>query len=364
MDVVTIAGPKFDQHIITIQGCRGDCNLNQDCCLFGEAAKVLREKNAQIVSQHVFCSSKHHEKALESLKKQCGEIDWPVTWTDAAGDTKFGTGGTQLTAISGVPIKRIRNNGRTVGTVFEDDDARYCVLGGKRSALTAATFPEQARESLENIENTLKQADMDFLDVIRTWFYNDDILSWYDEFNVVRTQFFNERGVFKKMVPSSTGVGVANPMGSALVVEALAIKPKTDKIKIQVIPSPLQCPAIDYKSSFSRATEVALPTHRILYISGTASIAPGGETVHLDDTKKQVELTMEVVIAILKSRGMDWKNVTKAIAYFKDPKDAPLFAEYCKEFGLPNMPVVLAHCDICRHDLLFEIELEAAIAEK
>ena len=73
-----------------------------------------------------------------------------------------------------------------------------------------------------------------------------------------------------------------------------------------------------------------LPDHRRLYVSGTASIEPSGKTAHIGDPAKQISLTMEVVAAILESRRMTWADVSRAIAYFKDIKDAPLFDEYCR----------------------------------
>ena len=111
-----------------------------------------------------------------------------------------------------------------------------------------------------------------------------------------------------------------------------------------------------------RAVEIDQPGSRLLTISGTASIEPGGETVHLDDTKKQIELTMEVVHEILKSRNMDWEDTARAIAYFKDDSEAYMLEEYCIENNLPELPVAISHADVCRHDLLFEIELDAVKA--
>ena len=52
----------------------------------------------------------------------------------------------------------------------------------------------------EKMEALLKQADMEFTDIARTWIYLNDLLEWYDEFNVVRTQFFRERGTFEDLV--------------------------------------------------------------------------------------------------------------------------------------------------------------------
>ena len=103
---------------------------------------------------------------------------------------------------------------------------------------------------------------------------------------------------------------------------------------------------------------------RTLLISGTASIAPGGETAHVGDVHKQVALTMEVVAAILRSRGMDWSNVTRGIAYFRHFDEAPALERYCQTHGISGLPLVVSAADICRDDLLFELEVDAAVVSR
>ena len=68
---------------------------------------------------------------------------------------------------------------------------------------------------------------------------------------------------------------------------------------------------------------------------------------------------MEVVHGILTSRGMDWEDTSRAITYFKNIEEAPLLEKYCIANNLPELPVAISHADVCRHDLLFEIELDA-----
>jgi len=198
---------------------------------------------------------------------------------------------------------------------------------------------------------------------VRTWFYLDDLLAWYGEFNAARTKFFESRAVFDRLIPASTGIGARNPTGSALVAGGLAIRPHHGGVRIKEVISPLQCSATEYRSSFSRAVEVTFPSWRLLMISGTASIAADGTSMFLNDTVKQIHRTLDVVEAILKSRKMDWKNTTRAVGYFRDIKALPLFEACCRERGIPQLPILPAHSTICREDLLFEIEVDAISTE-
>jgi enamine deaminase RidA (YjgF/YER057c/UK114 family) len=257
-------------------------------------------------------------------------------------------------------VRDIEIDGRIIGRAFADEYAEYCYLAGVIPADRAAPRVRQTQQCFAAMDDALRQVGMEFLDVVRTWLYLDGLLDWYDDFNAVRTAFFRERGVFNHLVPASTGIGAANPFGAALIAGAVAVKPRSDRIRIFPVQSPLQCPAIDYRSSFSRAVEVVSPVERSLFISGTASIAPDGTSVHVGDCARQVDRTMQVTEAILCSRGMDWSNAVRMIAYFRDHRDRRHFDAWCGEHGIVNPPVTFVEAVVCRDELLFELELDAA----
>lgn len=321
-----------------------------------EVAGLLREYDAQIVSQEV-CASVDSERSVQrAIDKALGPKRWPVTWIDS-GDEGFA--GTQIWAVSGTRVKPLATDGDVVGTSFEDRYATYCRLGGLISPRVTKEPGAQAGDVFGRMEQALSAERMEFGHTLRTWFYLDDILSWYGDFNSVRDGFFRQRGVFDRLVPASTGIGAANPAGSALVAGLLAARPRNGCMTARALPSPLQCPALDYGSSFSRAVELDLPDHRRIYVSGTASIAPEGHTIHVGYVEPQIAKTVEVVEAILESRDMQWSDVARGIAYVREPADIPLYDCYCAAHGLPAMPVVTMNSTICRDDLLFELELDA-----
>ena len=197
-------------------------------------------------------------------------------------------------------------------------------------------------------------------DIVRTWFYLDDMLSWYGDFNRVRNDVFAHNELRPPSLPASTGVGGRNPMGAALAAAVWAVRPHDRAAKVMhFAPSPEQCPASSYGSAFSRAVEIGCAGFRRLLVSGTASIARDGKTEHIGDARAQIERSMQVVGAILESRRMTFGDTAFATVFFKTPADAPLFADWLARHGLQAMPVVCAGCDICRDNLLFEIELEA-----
>ena len=355
LDIVTVSRAMFKKYYMTIHP-GGD---KSPSAMFEKIAQFMQEHNTSILHQNVFGPCSLYKEGMESLAALCGDITWPVSWIEGDGGSATELTGSQLHIVENTKVDPVVVDGRMVGSVFEDEYMRYCYLADIKSCNTALTRPEQARKTFENIEQALDKAGMDFSNVVRTWLYINQILEWYDDFNTVRTGFFKKRNVFNNLVPASTGIGVCNPQNEAVIANVLAFQKKKDFVNIRPVPSPLQCPALDYKSSFSRAVKVDFPDHQRLYVSGTASIYPDGQTAFVGDIDKQIDLTMQVVLAILNDNDMNWSDVVRADAYFKDMNDIPAFRHYCQKKNLPPLPIAIAHADICRDDLLFEIEVDA-----
>lgn len=216
----------------------------------------------------------------------------------------------------------------------------------------------QTYSVFQYLKSIIKKYNIGFKGLARTWLYINDILEWYDELNRARTSFFNEENIFTGIVPASTGVGNSNITSKSLLLNALLIKSDEHKNIIRMLDSPLQCPATDYKSSFSRAVEISHIASKRLLISGTASIDSEGQTLHHDNIKLQIKQTMEVVNSIMRKEDYEWKNMVRGIAYFKEPDYVKHFIEYCRLNQIDNSYILNAGGTICRDDLLFEIEVD------
>ena len=320
-------------------------------------ARLVREKNARPLHMQVFGSVSASQAALAALEQAFGHVDWPITWVEGSCCQGRTIAGIQIHAFTG-PVERITLGGRVVASVFTAEGSRQCFVGGLVPADVRASRSEQTRRTLEELQQILSQAGFDLGDTMRTWFYLEDILSWYNDFNRARTGIYSQIKFRTGSLPASTGVGAKNPAGAALALAALAIRPLEGQPNAVEVASPLQCPAPAYGSSFSRAMEITSANRRRLHVSGTASIAPGGKTLWVGDVEKQVELSMKVVAAILQSRGFSFSDTTRATAYFRRAADVRFFTEWLEKNLTAPLPVVLAQCDVCRDDLLFEFESE------
>jgi enamine deaminase RidA (YjgF/YER057c/UK114 family) len=160
-------------------------------------------------------------------------------------------------------------------------------------------------------------------------------------------------------MPASTGVGGRPPAGVALDLAGWALQPYREWAGAHEVFSPLQCPAPQYGSAFSRAMEICSGGSRRLVVSGTASIALNGELIWPGDIVRQIGRTMAVIGAMLVSRGLGWTDVDRAIVYLKHGNDLPAFTDWLQQNGLAGLPFVPVQGDICRTDLLFELEVDA-----
>lgn len=295
----------------------------------------------------------------QAMQQVFGKVDWPVTWVEGGGATEGPIAGVQVWALTNGVVQRLQMGARVVGSIYSDGEARHGWLAGLGPLQRDGSRERQTGEMLVEAEAMLAEANFSLKDAVRTWFYLDDILSWYDGFNRVRTKAYAGIQFRSGALPASTGVGARNADGAALALIARLVQPLTEDARVNEVPSPLQCPASAYGSSFSRAMELTYGGRRQLLVSGTASIAREGETLWKADIQRQVDATMGVISMLLDTRGYAYRDVTRATAYFKRAADIRVFADWCVDHGLETLPVVPVVADVCREDLLFELEVDA-----
>ena len=341
-----------DEYFVTAPMIGGECPRT----LFERTAGALHDCGAAIVSMEI--AGVPHGPGL--VREVFGPVAWPVTWIDRRPATTMG--GVRVWAVAGPSPTPIHRGETIVAARFEGPWAVYCRVGGLIPEDTDTAPANQATSVLNAMAAALRGAGMDFSDVVRTWFFNRDITAWYDAFNRARNLFFEAHGMSPCHIPASTGVGggVGRGVGgAALTAGLLAVRPSDARVQIEAVDSPMQCSATNYGSAFSRAIAATFPDHGRLLVSGTASIAPRGQTEHAGDVAAQTDRTIDVVGALLASREMSWDDVTDGIAYVKRADDVAAVAERFARKRIEGLPIMFVHADICRDDLLFELEVNA-----
>ena len=106
--------------------------------------------------------------------------------------------------------------------------------------------------------------------------------------------------------------------------------------------------------SFARA--MTLPARDALAISGTAAVV-GHASAHQDNLAAQLAETLTNLEALLSSSGMPagFDTLSPLKVYVRHGADAPRVRAFLHEH-LPGVPVLLLQGDICRRELLVEID--------
>ena len=292
----------------------------------------------------------------------------PPTCVEGAPVDRTGLAGIHVVAARGAS-RPVAEGDRVYGRVVETPSARLLGLAdvGRRAAGRLAPGPaEDAGAAIDAASELLAREGFSFRDVARTWFYLRDILDWYGPFNAVRNAAFRRMGLVGPggdgQIPASTGIEGRNPRGGWCTLDLLAIAPRDGaRVEMRRLHNRRQNEATEYGSAFARAMEVVLGDARYVFVSGTASIDDHGATVHVGDFETQTRYTLEAVEALLEGAGARLSDVAQATAFLANPCDGRAFERIVERSDLREAPLVTTVADVCRHDLLFEIDAIAVV---
>ncbi len=227
----------------------------------------------------------------------------------------------------------------------------------------AETPYSQTRGILEEYDAFLRAQGMTLADnLIRTWFFVQNIGANYRGFVTARKEFFAEHGLTPDThFIASTGIeGTSANPAAKILLDAYAIRGvRPDQIRFLSALDHLS-PTHLYGVTFERGTSIAYRDRKHILISGTASIDHQGKTLHAGDLSRQIDRTVENVEALLKLAGATLKDMCVLIAYVRDPGDQAVVWERIRErFGDIPMDVIVA--SVCRPEWLVEVEGKAVI---
>ena len=202
---------------------------------------------------------------------------------------------------------------------------------------------------------------------LRVWNYFHDInrerpeLERYRSFCLGRHRVLEAIPDFERTLPAATAIGTHAP---GLQLYALAAREPGLQIE-----NPRQVSAFKYPEqygprspSFSRATVKRWPGQDHFYISGTASIV-GHESRHTEDAGQQIDEIMANIDALLaeadRATGLHLASAAELSllkVYVRDPAHLDTVRARVEGHLGTAVPVIYLHGDICRADLLVEVE--------
>ena len=224
----------------------------------------------------------------------------------------------------------------------------------------AASAPEQVhtREIFGELMDVLKRQGGNLSEhCVRTWLYLKDVDVFYRGMVNSRRELFARAGLTEDThYIASTGIeGSCDHQFDLVSMDAYSI--------LDLVPGQISylndferlCATKDYNVTFERGTRVAYADRAHHFISGTASIDRLGNTIHIGDVMRQLELALVNVDALLDSGEASLADMMYMIVYLRDAADFPRVDAYLRG-RFPDLPLAIVEGAVCRPEWLIEIE--------
>jgi enamine deaminase RidA (YjgF/YER057c/UK114 family) len=264
---------------------------------------------------------------------------------------------------------------------IEDKKSKNLSIGGIFANNFETSIFEQSSKIFETIKKILDKEEMPISSIVRQWNYIAQITcvqkekQHYQEFNDARSHFYNQTN-WPSGYPAATGIGTER---GGVVVDLFAVKSKCEDVMLFPLDNQLQVAAHAYSQSvligledkefktrttpkFERGKVVHSENHALVYISGTAAIRGEG-SLALTDIKKQTLITLENIEELISSTNLMDAGVKeiqqskiKSLRIYLKTADYYQIAKMVVDRILPDVPAVYLRGDICRDNLLIEIE--------
>lgn len=250
-------------------------------------------------------------------------------------------------------------------------DGEHMFCAGRVPA--SRTYTDDTREAYTAAFEVLLSHG--YSNVFRMWNFIDRInqdnaenLEIYRDFCRGRAEAFERGGIPNDQMPAATGIGSRS---GGIAFYLMASRSGT-RLNIE---NPRQVSAYEYprqygprSPSFARATYLAPAGNGAvrgqLYVSGTASVL-GHVTAHEGDIAKQLEVTFENLELLVGAENLarhgvearyDLKDLRNIKVYVRHRAHMDAVRERCSESFSPDAGIVFLNVDICRSELLVEIE--------
>lgn len=282
-----------------------------------------------------------------------------------------------------VTVNYTQSNDLVYSTVTSVEGIREYWMTGAISDIVFDDSHNPAIQAFEKVKSGLDNAGLSFNSVVRQWNYVGRILNvsglnghqkqHYQIFNEARNSQYSQNRTLPGF-PAATGIGMNS---NRVAIDCLAIS--NEAVEVIAISNPNQKESYHYGQEvlvgepkvqkqppqFERAILLKAGNTCRLIISGTASIV-GQQTIGIGDVELQTKITIDNIemltsVSNLKEHCPDLENFPETYShlrvYVKDRNDIQKVKRICFEhFG--NIPATYVQAEICRDDLLVEIEAE------
>lgn len=344
--------------------------------VYARLGDTIRDSGMVVVHERIFGSLAHEDAvtATRNAALLARGIDTGARPTYVQGRPTWGDGlaGVILHTVACDSVRPVTGEDGPCGHMWQIDDATFLILqrivGLPQPSHDQDGRAGQARRAMERADEILRTCGMDYRRTVRTWFYLADILDWYGEFNRVRNAAYNAFGLMPRpgeeqwRLPASTGIRAESRGGASCSLDLLAIaRTGAEGPPVEFLRNPRQQEAFCYGSAFSRCAVVHGSREKLIELSGTAAIDEKGRSLYSGDVRAQARCTIEKVAALLEQARATLRDIRAATIFVKNGRDADAARDAVADMGLDPLSAVWVEADVCREELLFEIDAEAVV---
>lgn len=265
-----------------------------------------------------------------------------------------------LTPLGDAPSCEVWRTSQTV-TEGRDGDLRWratqTLLVGSITVPLGDDAVESTRALYRHMLACIRERGYPYL--LRIWNFMPHINAGHDDneryrrFNMGRSLALEESGMDRALLPAATAIGSRS--GDRLLVYFLAAREPGRRLE-----NPRQVSAFEYPRHygprsplFSRASILSGNGESLLLVSGTASIV-GHESRHPGDIQGQLHETWRNLERLCTSAGTVRPQYLRV--YVRHAADYPVVSRFVAGRLPRGVPVLYLLADICRAELLVEIE--------
>jgi len=263
--------------------------------------------------------------------------------------------------------------------IIEREDAKRLYLSGVTADSLCEPIYKQSEAVFAIIDEILLSEQIPVYSITRQWNYIEQITAVkegkqnYQEFNNARSVYYDKVD-WTNGYPAATGIGT---LFGGIMVDLNA--EKGDNWQITAIDNPLQIPAHVYSEKvlissrnaeakkkttpkFERAKAVETTEGKLIYISGTAAIR-GENSLKNMEIQEHTRTTLENIEYLISAKNRAnygvYPTAEAALLHFR------IYLKYMEHYTVvrqiieahyPDLPVGYVLADVCRPELLIEIE--------
>ncbi len=347
---------------------------------YSRIAEILHADGLEIVQERIFASLEAEEAVTAARRNVLAShgirADGPMSYLQGHPLWGVGFAGAIVHAVrtgpEGEGVRPVVSDGVACGRTWREDGATFTILqniqGLSREAGADNSRASQCRRMIDQADRILREHGLAYRHTVRTWFYLSDILEWYGEFNRVRNESYGRFGLLPqpgerpRLLPASTGIRADRPGGAACSLDLLALGgADPGRPTVEFLRNPRQQEAFCYGSAFSRSAVIRGERDTLIQVSGTAAIDENGRSLYPGDVRSQIRCTFDKVVWLLDQARASLKDICAATVFLKNRDDAAALRETLTDLGLERFPAVYVVADVCREELLFEVDAEAVV---